>query len=57
MSLQYDDAVTIHWQHLEGQDVQQPCRALSKYVRGVWYLRNVNGHLGRVGCRSKRATV
>jgi|GEM_PF-4678975 len=53
--LNFDDAVAIYTSTagLPGV-VQQPNTALSERINGVWYLRNANGLIARVGCRSQK---
>jgi hypothetical protein len=33
---------------------QQPSSSASELVRGIWYLRNVNGLLARVGTKNRK---
>ncbi|OQW99212.1 MAG: hypothetical protein BWK73_50870 [Thiothrix lacustris] len=35
--------------------VMQPSASESYLKGGIWYLRNVRGHLGRIGTKSKTA--
>ncbi len=52
--LSFTEAVEIYQKHLEatGAMPQQPSQSDSYLNRGVWYLRNVNGLMGRVGCKA-----
>ena len=53
----YEDAVKIAGDRIEsdGRTIfRQPSKRLSTLVRGVWYLRNHNGLMARVGVRTGR---
>lgn len=48
----YDEALKIYFEAVPS--APQPCADLSTCNGGVWYLRNVNGFLARIGARSRK---
>jgi len=60
--MNYEEAVSIyiHRQAVRGFDfeiIPQPSKELSTLVGGTWYLRNINGPLGRVGCNAPKVGI
>ena len=58
--MNFEQAAQIHYDRHEIYDIGvycQPNRNLSTFVGGNWYLRNINGYLGRVGCHTISAAV
>lgn len=56
--MDFNEASSIYFKHIEanelGVDALQPNKHLSVLTRGIWYLRNVNGLLARVGTVKKQ---
>lgn len=49
----FNYAVEAYFKAVEssGGILEQPSFSASNLVNGVWYLRNTNGYLGRVGTK------
>lgn len=54
--LDFDEASTIYAKTMKrlGYRPDSPCSSTSYYDKGIWYFYNINGFLGKVGCKAKR---
>jgi hypothetical protein len=59
--MDFQEASEIYFKHLEATEpmtrADQPNALLSKLTNGIWYLRNGNGLLARVGTVRKRVFI
>ena len=56
--MEYNEAVRIYWAYVEGLNDgashDQPNHVMSELINGVWYLRNGNRLLARVGTKKRQ---
>ncbi|MDD2721366.1 MAG: hypothetical protein PHH47_08680 [Gallionella sp.] len=56
--MDFYEAVVIFLKHMEASQpdaiAPQPNKRLSKLIKGIWYLRNTNGLLARIGTIKKQ---